>query len=163
MFKTKLEGELKNHIKSIHEQITCKDCGITTTGQTQLLEHENTVHTKAEVEPTKKWVKPKKTFINRRVNKLQKEVTELKNNSNNLFNTLQGLPERPDLVKIKEHFTELKTEAESRAALDRLEVWVAKEKASKLQARIQEKKLLKAEKKRFKHNKENFEPVQKKP
>ena len=36
------------------------------------------------------------------------------------------------------------------------------EKASKLQARIQEKKLLKAEKKRFKHNKENFENVQKK-
>ena len=62
MFKTKLEGELKDHIKSIHELITCKVCGITTTGQTQLLEHENMVHTRAEVEPTKKWVKPKKNF-----------------------------------------------------------------------------------------------------
>ena len=87
-----------------------------------------------------------KTYVNRRVNKPQKEVNILKKD-NNIFNNLRGLPERPDLVKIKEHFTELKTEAESRAALDRLEAWVAKEKASKLQARIQEKRLLKAEKK----------------
>ena len=64
-FKTKLEGELQNHIKSEHEKVTCKDCGIITTGQSQILEHENTVHKKAAVEPTKKWIKPKKTYVNR--------------------------------------------------------------------------------------------------
>ena len=72
----------------------------------------------------------------------------------NLFNNLLGLPEKPDLAKIKEHFTEKVTKKESRAALDRLEIWVAKEKASKLHARIQEKLLLKAEKKRLKHIKD---------
>ena len=70
------------------------------------------------------------------------------------FNDLLGLPETPDLDKIKKHFTETVTEKEFRAALDRLEIWVAKEKASKIKARIQEKKLLKAEKKRLKHIKD---------
>ena len=66
-----------------------------------------------------------KTYVNRRVTKLQKEVNLL-NKDGNIFNNLLGLPEKPDLVKIKEHFTEKVTEKESRAALDRLEVWVAK-------------------------------------
>ena len=90
-----------------------------------------------------------KTYVNRRVTILQKEVNLL-NKDGNIFNNLLGLPENPDLVKIKVYFTETVTEKESRAALDRLEIWVAKEKASKLHARIQEKILLKAEEKKIK-------------
>ena len=63
------------------------------------------------------------------------------NKDGNIYNNLLGLPETPDLDKIKKHFTETVTEKESRAALDRLE------KASKIKARIREKILLKAEKK----------------
>ena len=88
----------------------------------------------------------KKTYINRRVKILQKEVNKL-NKDGNIYNNLLDLPETPDLDKIKKYFTKTVTEKQCRAALDRLETWVAKEKASKIKARIREKILLKAEKK----------------
>ena len=68
-FKTKLEGELQNHVKTEHEKVTCKECGIITTGQAQKLEHENTVHKKETVGPTKKWIQPKKNLCKQEGNK----------------------------------------------------------------------------------------------
>ena len=145
-FKTKLETELQDHIKNKHERVECKNCGVITIGYAQKLHHENSVHGKETHAPAKAWIQPKKTYINRRVKILQKEVNML-NKDGNIYNNLLGLPETPDLDKIKKYFTETVTEKESRAALDRLETWVAKEKASKIKARIREKILLKAEKK----------------
>ena len=96
---------------------------------------------------------PKKTYINRRIKKLQKEVSEL-NRDGNIYNNLINIPEIPDLNKIKKHFTKTVTTEQCKAALDRLDKWVAKEKASKTAAKIRENILLKAEKKRFKADRE---------
>ena len=119
------------------------------------------VHGKETHTPPKVWIQPKKTYINRRVKIIQKKVNTL-NKDENIYNNLLDLPETPDLDKIKKYFTKTVTEKEFRDSLDKLERWVAKEKASKLKARIQEKLLLKAEKKRLKHIKD-FRNVQEKP
>ena len=60
----------------------------------------------------------------------------------------------PDLDKIKKHFTHTVTAEQCKAALDRLDKWVAKEKASKTEAKIRENILKKAEKRRFRANRE---------
>ena len=87
----------------------------------------------------------KKTYINRRIKKVQKEVNKL-NKDGNIYNNLLNIPEIPDLDKIKKHFTKTVTVQQCKDALDRLDKWVAKEKASKTAAKIRENILLKAEK-----------------
>ena len=95
----------------------------------------------------------KQTYINRRVKTIQKEVNKI-NKDGNIYNNLLNLPEIPDLDKIKKYFTKTVTEKQCRDALDRLEKWVAKEKASKTAAKIRENILLKAERRRQKHDRE---------
>ena len=70
----------------------------------------------------------RKTFINRKIKKLQCEVSEL-NKYGNIYNNLINIPEIPDLEKIKIHFMRTVTAEQCKAALDRLDKWVAKEKA----------------------------------
>ena len=138
-FKTKLETALADHIRTEHARIECKDCGIITIGCAQKLHHENTVHGKETQTHPKVWIQPKKTYIYRRVKVLQKSVNTLIKD-NNIYNVLLDQPETPDVEKIKKYFTTTVTEKEFREQLDKLEKWVAKEKASKIKARIQEKK-----------------------
>ena len=78
------------------------------------------MHGKEFSAPAKPWVQPKKNIQKRRIEKLKKEVSEL-NKDGNIYQT---------------------------EALDRLDKWVAKEKASKTAATIRENVLLKVEKKR---------------
>ena len=113
----------------------------------------NSVHGKELQAPTKVWVQPKKTYINRRVKTIQKEVNKL-NKDGNIYNNLLNIPEIPDLDKIKKYFTKTVTAQQCRDALDRLDKWVAKEKASKTAAKIRENILLKAERRRQKRDRE---------
>ena len=152
-FKSKLEKDLQDHTKERHERVKCKTCAIITIGYAQKLHHENSVHGKESHAPAKVWVQPKKTYINRRVKKIQKEVNKL-NKDGNIYNNLLNIPEIPDLDKIKKHFTKTVTAQQCRDALDRLDKWVAKEKASKTAAKIRENILLKAERRRQKHDRE---------
>ena len=59
-FKTKLEIDLQDHIKTEHEKVTCKECGTITIGYAQKLHHENSVHGKETHIPAKVWIQPKK-------------------------------------------------------------------------------------------------------
>ena len=54
----------------------------------------------------------KKKLCKQKGNKTS-EIRKYAEKDSNLFNNLLGLPERPDLVKIKEHFKEQITEKES--------------------------------------------------
>ena len=137
------------HTKDLHEKSLCKLCGTMLVGAAHKQHHENTIHgkeTQPPVKTNKPWVQPKKTYINRKIKRLQKEVSEL-NKDGNMYNNLIDMPEIPELDKIKKHFTKTVTTEQCREALDRLDKWVAKEKASKTAARIRETILLKAEKK----------------
>ena len=49
----------------------------------------------------------------------------------NLFNHLHSIQEITEKQKIKTHFSKTVTEKQSREALNRLEIWVAKVKNSK--------------------------------
>ena len=133
--------------------MTWKVCDKITIGYAQKLHHENSVHGKESHAPAKPWVQPKKTYINRRIKKVQKEVSDL-NKDGNIYNNLLNIPEIPDLDKIKNHFTKTVTAKQCKEALDRLDKWVAKEKASKTAAKIRENILLKAAKKRLKYEHE---------
>ena len=99
-FKTKLEIDLQDHIKTEHERVTCKECGAITIGYAQKLHHENSVHGKETHVPAKVWIQPKKTYVNRRVKILQKEVNML-NKDGNIYNNLLGLPETQIWIKLK--------------------------------------------------------------
>ena len=131
-FKTKLAQELKDHIKDMHERNVCKECNTITVGTAHKQNHENAVHgteTQPHATNKKPWIQPKKTFINRKIKKLQREVSIL-NKDGNIYNNLLTIPEIPDLEKIKKYFKTVTTE-QCKAALDRLDKWVAKEKNQK--------------------------------
>ena len=62
-FKTKLEQEMKDHTKELHERSICKFCRTITVGTAHKQHHENTIHGK-EIHPpvNKPWVQPKKNL-----------------------------------------------------------------------------------------------------
>ena len=61
-FNTKIEQELKDHTKELHERNICKFCSTITVGTAHKQHHENTIHgkeTNPPVKNNKPWVQPK--------------------------------------------------------------------------------------------------------
>ena len=72
----------------------------------------------------------------------------------NFFNHLHSIPEITDTQKIITHFSKTVTEKQSREALNRLEIWVAKVKNSKKEEIIRENIIKKAARKQFRAKRE---------
>ena len=97
----------------MHQRNVCTDCNTITVGTAhEKLTHGNEaeithLHAQTEAPAHKKkgWIQQKKTFINRKVKKLINEIKK----DGNIYNDLNNIPEKPDIQKIKQHFSKTVT------------------------------------------------------